>query len=185
MYGLVNKAIEQMVCTHFSTTTWVTIKEHAGVDVDTFLSMSPYPDSTTYALVDSASQILGVSSSTVLRSFGHYWTLYTAAEGYGELLKLTGDSLFMFLQNLDDLHARIGLSYAQLRPPSFQCTEVSEHSLLLHYYSNRAGLTPMVIGLLEGLAERFATQIDILPIASRDTGADHEILQITLRESKK
>jgi hypothetical protein len=178
MYGLVNKAVEQMICTHFGAATWETIKQRAGVETAAFLSMNQYPDEITYRLVDAASQTLGQSHADVLRAFGRYWTLYTAAEGYGGLLTLTGDSLRELLQNLDNLHARVGLSYPQLRPPSFQCADAGDGSLLLHYYSERPGLAPMVVGLLEGLAERFQTPLEITLAASREQGDDHDIFRI-------
>lgn len=44
MYGLVNKAIEQMVCTHYGVEPWMAFKEQASVDMDSFLAMHQYPD---------------------------------------------------------------------------------------------------------------------------------------------
>jgi hypothetical protein len=70
-----------------------------------------------------------------------------------------------------------------LRPPSFQCTNVTEHALVLHYFSERAELAPMVIGLLEGLATRFATPIQVEMIASRADGADHDMFVIRFQET--
>lgn len=182
MYGLVNKAVEQMVCTQYGDATWGAIKRRAEVADATFMSMHSYPDDVTYRLVAAASAELGLSPDAILRAFGAYWTRYTAAEGYGELLKMTGSTLFAFLRNLDNMHARVGLSYPELQPPSFQCTDITDSTLRLHYYSDRAGLTPMVVGLLEGLAQRFATPIAITLVASRETGFDHDVFQITLIE---
>ncbi len=183
MYGLVNKAIEQMVCGEFSHEAWAAIKQRAGLADDVFVSMRPYPDELTYALVDAAHQLLGLEHSAILRAFGRYWVLYTAAEGYGELLNLTGATLAEFLQNLPNLHARIALLYPELHPPTFQCVAAGESTLLLHYFSERDGLEPMVLGLLEGLAERFATPIDITALASRAQGHDHAIFQIRFKAS--
>lgn len=180
MYGLVNKAIEQMVCTHFDQATWETIRARSGGNSDPFLGMHQYPDSVTYQLVDAASETLGFDHATILREFGRYWMLYTSTEGYGELIRLTGGSFREFLQNLDTLHARVGLSYPELRPPSFRCVESDDGGLLLHYYSDRAGLAPMVLGLLDGLAERFDTRIAVTLIASREQGCDHEIFRIMI-----
>jgi hypothetical protein len=182
MYGLVNKAIEQMVCTQFGADTWEAIKQQANVDSIVFLSMDPYPDDVTYRLVGAASTVLGLPAEQVLRAFGRYWTLYTASEGYGPLLHMTGASLREFLLNLDNMHARVGLSFSDLRPPSFRCTDSTDQSLHLHYHSDRHGLAPMVVGLLEGLAVMFKTAIDIDVVASRDTGDDHEIFKITFQE---
>ena len=182
MYGLVNKAVEQMVCTHFGAVAWDAIKRRAEVADATFLSMHSYPDDVTFRLVDAASHELHIPNAEILRSFGTYWTLFTATEGYGELLKLTGSTLFEFLLNLDNMHARVGLSYPALRPPSFQCTDMTPTSLCLHYYSERAGLTSMVFGLLEGLSLRFDTPISIALVADRAAGADHDVFEIRLIE---
>lgn len=177
MYGLVNKAVEQMVCSHFNPETWEAIKQHAGVDISTFVSLRPYPDDITYQLVDSAHHTVGLSHADILRAFGRYWVLYTATEGYGELLNVTGRTFEEFMENLPNLHTRVSFSYPQLVPPTFD-TEPFEGGVLVHYYSDRQGLAPMVVGLLEGLAERFQTLIAIEMIASREAGDDHEIFRI-------
>ncbi len=174
MYGLVNKAIEDLVCARFGEETWEAIKRKADVDIEVFVSMDAYPDDVTYKLVAAASEVLGLSAEALLEAFGEYWVLYTGREGYGELLKMAGDSLPTFLQNLDSLHARVGLTFSQLKPPSFRCTDIREDSLRLHYYSDRPGLTPMVIGLLKGLAAMFNTEIDVTHVAGRDNGHDHD-----------
>lgn len=182
MYGLVNKGMEQMVCSHFNAEIWEHIKAHAGVEIEMFLSMHEYPDAMTYNLVDGASMTLGHSHAELLRTFGRYWMLYTANEGYGELLNHTGMTLHEFLQNLPNLHARVSLSFPHLVPPIFTYEETDEHSALLHYRSQRQGLAPMVIGLLEGLSERFKTPITITTIQSREQGDDHEVFCITFEE---
>ena len=183
MYGLVNKGLEQMIRAHADDQTWDTIKCRAGVDVELFLSLRQYPDEITYDLVHSASEVLGEPPSECLRAFGHYWMLYTATEGYGELMSLTGATLHDFLQNLPNMHARINLSFPDLQPPVFRCEAVTERSMLLHYHSHRQGLAPMVVGLLEGLSERFGTPITITMIESREQGADHEVFHISFEDN--
>ena len=182
MYGLVNKAVEQMACSQFGVETWARIKARAEVDDEVFLSMHQYSDDVTYRLVSAASAELGLTAAEILQAFGRYWTLYTATEGYGELIKLSGSTLTEFLLNLDTMHARVGLSYPNLQPPSFQCSDITDGSLRLHYYSARHGLAPMVIGLLEGLAQMFETPIEIALVSSREQGDDHEVFQITFKE---
>lgn len=180
MYGLVNKGLEQMACARLDAYAWEAVKARAGIDTELFLSLHQYPDAMTYDLIEGVSLALGEPPAECLRAFGRYWMLYTAAQGYGELLSLTGANLHEFLQNLPNLHARINLSFPELHPPIFTCTEVAPRSLLLHYHSHRKGLAPMVVGLLEGLSERFATPITIELVQSRDQGYDHEIFRITL-----
>ncbi|MBN3880897.1 MULTISPECIES: heme NO-binding domain-containing protein [unclassified Nostoc] len=174
MYGLVNKAIQDMVCSRFGEDTWKTIKHKAEVDVDVFLSMEGYPDDITHKLVKAASVILGLSSSEIMQAFGEFWVQYTAQEGYGELMDMSGDELPEFLENLDNLHARVGVSFPKLQPPSFECTDIEENSLSLHYRSDREGLTPMILGLVKGLGSRFDTKVHITQTQNRDEGAEHD-----------
>jgi hypothetical protein len=174
MYGLVNKAIEDMVCSRFGEDIWKEIKQKAEVNLDAFISMEAYPDDLTHRLVKAASLVLGLSSVEIMQAFGEYWVEYTAQEGYGEMMDMSGDTLPEFLENLDNLHARVGVSFPKLKPPSFECTDESEDSLNLHYRSTREGLSPMVIGLVKGLGKRFNTEVEIVQTTNSNEGADHD-----------
>lgn len=179
MYGLVNCAIQDMVVELHGMETWEKIKRDAGVDIDVFVRMEAYPDDITYRLVGSASKILEVDTGPLLGEFGKYWTQYTGGKGYGDIMEAAGKDLWEFLHNLDELHARVGLIYPGLQPPSFSCSQVNEQSLVLHYFSKREGLAPMVIGLLQGLGLIFETPIQIEQISNREDGADHDAFKIT------
>jgi hypothetical protein len=174
MYGLVNKAIQDMVCSRFGENTWQEIKQKAGIEVDFFITMEAYPDEITHRLVKAASAVLNLSPQEVMQAFGEYWVQYTAWEGYGELMDMSGDNLPEFLENLDNLHARVGISFPQLQPPSFECADIEEESLKLRYHSTREGLAPMVIGLIKGLGKKFHTEVDISQTQSREAGAEHD-----------
>ncbi|MBU7583577.1 MAG: heme NO-binding domain-containing protein [Nostoc sp. TH1S01] len=184
MYGLVNKAIQDMICECHGEDTWEIIKRKAGYeDIDFFIGMDGYPDEVTYRLVEAACEVLGTPAHEILKAFGEYWVNYTAEEGYGELLDSAGTSLPQFIENLDNLHARVGLSFSQLRPPSFNCEHSSEQSMDLHYQSTRQGLAPMVIGLLYGLGKRFHTNVDVSQTSFRDQGDPHDTFSIQYTDS--
>lgn len=161
MYGLVNKAVVDLVLSKFGQETWNAIKKKAEVDIDVFVSMDGYPDDVTYRLVGAASEVLKIPAEKVLEAFGEHWVLYTAAEGYGPMLDASGKTLREFLENLDALHARVALTMPQLKPPRFRLVPVDDTTMKLEYYSTRQGLAPMVVGLLRGLSVRFKTPIDI------------------------
>jgi hypothetical protein len=139
-----------------------------------FISNEGYPDDVTYRMVGAASQVLNMPAEDILEAFGIYWILYTATEGYGDLLDAGGRSLGEFLCNLPGFHARVSLIYPNLKPPTFRVSDLAPESLHLHYFSSRPGLQPMVIGLVKGLAKRFASPVQITMLRSRDSGADHE-----------
>jgi hypothetical protein len=161
MYGLINKAVENLCRTKFGDATWDRIRNDAGMPDEPFLQMEQYDDAVTYKLVGSASKVLNLPAEAVLKEFGRFWTIYSAEVGYGELLRTVGRTLPEFLKNLDQMHTRIQLTFEHLRPPSFSVTEETADSLVLHYFSERPGLSPLVIGMLEGLSVRFQLEIDV------------------------
>ncbi len=181
MYGLVNRAIEQMVRSEHGDETWQRIKERAGVTVEVFISMDSYPDATSYALVGAASEILGQPADALLEAFGEYWTLYTAEQGYGDLFRKGGTSFPSFMQNLHSLHTNVGHLFPHLQPPSFWCTDVTSTSMRLHYQSTRHGFTPMVVGLVRGLGRMFDTDVTITVERTREHGAPHDEFLIEYR----
>jgi hypothetical protein len=174
MYGMVNKAVEDMVLMHYDEATWEKIKHGAGVDVDVFISNDAYPDEMTYHLVAAAAETLAMPAEQVLEAFGEHWVLVTAQAGYGDLMGAGGRTLAEFLRNLPGFHARVALIFPNLKPPTFQVSHETANSLHLHYYSHRAGLQPFVLGLVHGLAKRFATAVQVSVIADRRLGADHD-----------
>lgn len=179
MYGMVNKAVEDMVCALHGEAMWERIKERAGVEVDVFISNEGYPDELTYKLVGAASELTGIPPAGILEAFGEHWVLKTAHEGYGELMDAGGKSLPEFLVNLPNFHARVSMVFPKLQPPRFRVSEVTERSLHLQYHTHRRGLAPFVVGLLKGLGRRFNTPLkNVTLIQSRDQGAEHDIFLV-------
>jgi len=154
MYGMINRGIEDFVVLSAGVDTWNQIKQHADIDIGEFLDSSMYDDETTYKLVASASEVLNISAEDVLRAFGRHWILYTGREGWATVFDLAGDNLVEFINGLDSMHARVQLALPEARMPHFSVIEKDEH-MELTYRSPREGFAPMVLGLLEGLAEQF------------------------------
>jgi hypothetical protein len=178
MYGLVNKALEEMVISRHGEETWERIKKAAGVGVEVFISNEGYPDEVTYKLVGEVSDQLKVPAPQLLEEFGIHWVLKTAVEGYGDLMEAGGKTLGEFLQRLPTFHTNVALIFPHLNPPQFRCSDVDEHSLKLHYYSEREGLAPFVIGLLKGLTEHFRTPARIEHVTVREGDDDHDVFLI-------
>lgn len=174
MYGMVNRAIEEMVTSGFGEEAWEKIKERAGVDVEVFISSEGYSDQITYGLVGAASEVLGLSQEKVMEAFGEYWILETTKRGYSDLMASGGSTLKEFLLNLPNFHARLSMIFPHLAPPEFAVSNVGEKSLTLHYMSNRAGLTPFMRGLIVGLGKMFETPVEVELAVAKTSGADHD-----------
>ena len=158
MYGLVNHAIQGLLTKEFGEDKWAEIKEKAGVQEEIFVSMQQYDDSITYNLVGAASEVTKVDAADLLEAFGRYWVLFTAEHGYAEMLDMAGGNFVEFVENLNQLHIRVGGMMPGLAPPSFDVERKGDKGMILTYTSKRAGLAPMVIGLIKGLGEKFDEQ---------------------------
>lgn len=161
MYGMVNKAVQDLLTHEHGEEKWLLIRAKAQVDDEIFISTEPYPDEVTYRLVAAAAEVLGIPPSMVLERLGRWWVLQTAQQGFGHLMKAGGRTLAEFLVNLPNFHTRIEMMYPGLRPPEFECLDREKDRLRLRYQSHRPGLAPFVTGLLLGLGEMFKTPVKI------------------------
>lgn len=174
MYGLINQGLHDLAVQTGGEELWREIKSRAGVGLEAFVGMETYPDDMTYSLVEATSAAMGSSPAQILHTFGKHWILYTARRGYGAIFDTMGRSLPAFLANLDMMHARLSLSMPEMRPPSFVCEQLSDSQIRLEYWSERPGLAPMVVGLLEGLGEMYGVTVSVDQRVDRAHGADHD-----------
>ena len=182
MYGLINQAVKDLVYTTGGESLWRAVCTTAALDLDEFDALEPYPDEVTFSLVAAASEHLGIPQADILRRFGRHWILFTAAQGYGDIMAMFGRDFRTCLRNLNRMHAHMGAMMPALRPPRFVTEEPSPHDLVVHYYSHRNGLGDLVVGLLEGLAEKYGEQIQIESLR-RQPESDHDTFSIAFRPS--
>jgi hypothetical protein len=185
MYGMVNLAIEGLLTERYGQSVWQTVKDKAAPGIDCFLTMEQYLEEVTQGLVVAAAEITGRPMDEMLNELGEYFTGYVQRSGHGELLDIIGSNLPEALNILDNMHTRVALAFPDLRPPSFWCTDVDDHSLILHYLSERSGLASMIPGAVRGLGGLFNTEATVRQVASRGDGADHDQFLVTYNARSK
>ena len=179
MYGLVNKAIKDLVVSNYGNEKWIEICKLTEFHEEEFVGMNSYPDKLTYDLVKNASLVLKADANIILEAFGEYWILYTADEGYGDLMNMTGNSFTEFLDNLDMLHFRINNIMPDLKAPQFTTRNPQEKSIELEYRSNRNGFIPMLYGLIKGLGKRIDMIVTTEQIQEKNDDNDCHVFRIT------
>jgi guanylate cyclase soluble subunit beta len=166
MYGLINKALKTMIIDGHGTQVWDRILQQSAVSEDSFTTMEQYNDDVTYALVGATSEVLESPAAVCLELFGHYWATVTAPNAYEMLFQSTGENLFEFLDNVNSLHDRITSTFIDYVPPHFIVTK-DKNKMELVYESQREGLTPFLIGIIKGLADRFEVEVAFQSIEAR------------------
>ncbi|QFU77163.1 guanylyl cyclase [Halioglobus maricola] len=182
MYGLINKALKDMIQSEFGEEQWQAVFEASGIPQDSFLTMRSYDDQLTYALAGAASEVLGAPVEACLEMFGVYWVKEVAAKAYGSLMDATGQDMVGFLANINGLHDRITGTFLNYVPPEFQIESIDEKHHRVHYISQREGLTPFVVGLFKGLADHFSCELEIQ--SQEPVGVDrgeHTVFEVTLQ----
>jgi len=177
MYGLVNKAMQELVTASFGEDTWNDIRREAGFDEEEFVGLKSYPDSLTYDLVRIGSKKLGIPQEVLLEKFGERWISHTAASGYDNVLNLGGSNMIDFLHNLNSIHSKIAHLMPSMQPPVFRIKNEYVTRIELLYFSDRPGFQPMVTGILRGLGIRFGLEVQI-----KNLGPDADFPQDILFE---
>ncbi|XP_075545758.1 guanylate cyclase soluble subunit beta-1-like isoform X1 [Dermacentor variabilis] len=184
MYGFVNHALELLVLRKFGAETWEQIKREAEIEMEgQFLVRLVYDDEITYSLVLAAEKVLGIPADEILEMFGRMFFDFCQESGYDKILQVLGATPRDFLQNLDALHDHLATIYPGMRAPSFRCTErPGDGALLLHYYSEREGLEPIVIGIVKAVASKLHhTEVQVEQLQGKEDGLDH--VQFAIRET--
>jgi hypothetical protein len=173
MYGLLNRAIEQLVVSLQGEPAWRAVCSHAGLVDAGFVSLQIYDDEITYRLLDAVSQRLNLPADQVLETFGRFWIRYTSEQGYGSMMSVGGHTLREFLGRLNTMHERVETVFPHMSLPLFRVGDIADGEYRLYYASTRTGLAPMVIGLVKGLAERFEQLVTVEWIHAK-TAVDEE-----------
>lgn len=178
MYGIVNKAIEDLVIENFGEEKWQAVKDRSGVDIDFFISNEPYDDEITFLLANAVATEMDLHIDKVFNAFGEWWILKIGKEKYGGLMAAGGKNLKEFLINLPVFHNRIMMIYPKLTPPEFRISDVQDRQLHVHYFSKREGLREFVRGLLLGLGKMYNTPLEVKLVQEKNGEADHEIFKL-------
>ncbi|XP_060563345.1 guanylate cyclase soluble subunit beta-2-like [Ruditapes philippinarum] len=115
-----------------------------------------YDEDITDRMITRSIDILGLPREPLLEMLGEYYLIYMQKRGYDEMLRNLGSNILEFLQNLDSVHGLSRRDYPDMVAPSFRCDEGSvSDRMVLHYYSARKGLYPVVKGLTVEAAKAF------------------------------
>ncbi|KAF8066284.1 Gucy1b1 [Scenedesmus sp. PABB004] len=182
MLGWINLSVQAFITDTFGADKWEEVLTASQVPA-TWVSSCPYSDKVTYDIVVTAAGILGVSVNDALEAYGLYFIQYLSDQGYTKLLAVLGSNLAEFLQNLNNLHLHLSHHWPEMIAPAFRCEEVTPESLVLHYYSSRPGLWPIVRGVLRGMAGTYFKlqgELRVELLRSREAGdCDHEVFKLS------
>jgi len=176
MYGLIHRAMRQMVIDSMGTRAWQAIETEQAIGPGELVSLSTYDDALTVRLLGAVSASRQETMEQTMRAFGRYWVSFVSKDAYGAILDFTGRDLATLLRNLNRMHQTVRVTMPDAIVPCFTMIEESADQIGVEYRSQRSGLQPMVLGLLEGLVEKFG-----LTAAVEQVSADGGVGQFLIR----
>ena len=136
------------------------------------LASRVYDDATLLAGVEAACQLTGVSADTILREYGRYFMLNSLTSHLCAYLLTQVDSGRELLLTMRMAHTQMRRTPDGLAPPLFGYEELPRNAdgLVLIYDSPRK-LCPVLVGVIEGAAERYGEQVHIVEQTCMKQGA--------------
>ena len=161
MYGMIHQAARDMAVAHLGEAEWEALATSHGLSGHHFIGVDYYSDADTRALVKLIARRLALPIDQALFEFGRFWIAFAGASAYGRALRMAGDDLESFIENLDRMHASIKSNMPLASLPSFRILESDQRTIHVLYVSAREGLAPFVHGILSAVAERFGETVII------------------------
>jgi hypothetical protein len=155
MYGMIHRAVRQMVTETAGAETWREIERDAAVGPREMISALVYDDAVTFAIVTASAARLGITVDDALRRFGRYWIQFNVNGPYSNIIRFIGRDIETVIANLDRMHSALLATMPDASMPSFSIVESAPGLLRVRYNSERTGLDIFVAGLMEGLLDHF------------------------------
>jgi Haem-NO-binding len=171
MYGMIHRGIRQMVREQVSSAAWDEIESALSVGPSQMIGLATYDDSLTIAILTEVAKKMGLDFDELLQQFGRYWIRFADGSSFSHLMNFIGTDLASFLKGLNNLHQAVQVSMPDARLPLFYVLDERAGYVKISYRSERLGLRPFVLGLLEGVLARFDIQGKVELVDSRG-GAD-------------
>jgi hypothetical protein len=165
MYGMIHKAARAYAIDQMGEGFWGAFAERNGLSDVAFVLGECYPDELTFSLIGALTEAMETPPADFLRAFGRYWIDFAGKGAYAHLMAIGGQDLPSFLANLNRMHDGLAVAMPGSKMPQFHLLEVTAEGLRVNYLSERQGLQPFVVGLLEGLCAMFGVAADVWPAA--------------------
>uniref|UniRef100_A0A1I7UNV2 guanylate cyclase n=1 Tax=Caenorhabditis tropicalis TaxID=1561998 RepID=A0A1I7UNV2_9PELO len=169
-FGWIHESFRQLVTRKYGKDIWEKIVHMAKFELGTESEIAHYyNDDETLRLVNSMANVIGIPIEEIWEAYGGFLIQFTMETGWDELLRAMAPDLEGFLDSLDSLHYFIDhvVYKTKLRGPSFRCDVQADGTLLLHYYSKRSGLYPIVKGVVREVARRIYDTEVVMKVQER------------------
>lgn len=175
MYGMIHRAIREMVIDLKGRDAWSEVERCANCGPAELISSEVYSDQITLDILSKSADILEIDYDEMMQKFGYFWIDFSNSGPFRGIMNFSGRSLEVFINNLNKLHNGVQTVLVQSSMPSFDILAVRDGFIAVRYRSKRSGLDSFVIGLFEGLLRHFSLKGRVHLV---EKNVDHSIFEI-------
>jgi len=175
MYGVIHRALRQMVTTSHGPATWEEVAKAAETGDFDMLATYAHGDDVTERIVLCSAAAMGQAPFQFLENFGQYWIRFAFSGEYGHLMQFCGSDFRTIINNMNRLHQGVAKTMPGTRPPKFWIISDDGHTIVVRYESQRKGLTPFVSGLLKGLLTHLGMEGRVSVLSECEASVDFQI----------
>lgn len=161
MNGLINRSIQCFLRDGWGAAVWDDAARAAGVPVQGFEPLLPYPGEMTERLLSAAAARLNRDTACLLEDMGTYIVSHPARAGVRRLLRFGGQDFPDFLHSLEDLPARARLALPDLVLPALRLRQEADGDFRLEIGPGRPGLAEVTLGLLRAMADDYGALVTL------------------------
>jgi len=176
VYGMIHRGVRAMVIDQLGEEAWQATERKLGIGPTELISGMTYEDSLTIEIIAEAAARLNLDVEDCLLDFGRYWIKFADRGSFASVMDFTGQDLPTFIANLDRMHLAIATAMPMAQVPSFTLLSSSPGRLVVEYRSVRTGLEKFVIGLFQGLMDRFDVSGSVSMLDQQENFTSFEIL---------
>jgi predicted hydrocarbon binding protein len=171
MHGLIFMTWEKYLAERFGTDFLKRYRDSIGETTATLpLANRLYDDAVLLAGVGAASQLSHFPAETLLHEYGRYFIINWLTSHLCMYILTSVESARDLLLTMRDAHARLRRTNDSLQPPLFEYRSVTDNEVVLVYDSPRQ-LCPVLLGAIQGAAERYGETVQIQELSCMKQGA--------------
>jgi len=159
VHGIILSELHKFVVEAHDSDTWRYVCQRAGLPEVTYTPLEIYPDENLTRLVAAAEAITGVSSLTLLESFGEH-LVPRLLSIYEVLLEREWRTLDVIEHAEETVHRVVRLRDVGAEPPRLRTVRTHPDEVVLTYDSPRR-LCAVARGIGRGIARHFAERLTL------------------------
>ncbi|GAA55856.1 soluble guanylate cyclase 88E [Clonorchis sinensis] len=172
MYGLLIEGLKQYLTKSYGEELWWDAFQEVCGKQKVIQTHGVYPESWLPRVVTAVSQLTDIPEEDIYFEYGYFFTNFLSFMGYEKLLSVIGDGFPQFMNELDDLHHHLQMSYPRIRAPAFVVSAMTNTTMEVIYCSKRDYYPQFVRGQLTAIAVllfNLDVEVELIGTAKEDT----------------